>query len=72
MNSKKDGNFSNERALLETVYQKVQRKVEKYKVSHSEKPGREKALNFVMSINIMPPNYSFVPEIASNYYFAPR
>ena len=51
--------------LLQTAYENVQIKVKSFehsKVSHSEKPGEEKALNFTRVIDITPPNYSFIPE----------
>lgn len=70
---KKDGDFNNYQTLLKIVYQDVERKVRKskhYKLSHFEKPGREKAINFVMGINITPPSSS-CSKIALNCYFPP-
>ena len=51
--------------LLQAVYENVQIKVKNFKqskVSQSEKPGEEKALNFTRGIDITPGNYSFMPE----------
>ena len=58
--------------FLSLVYENVEKKVKKLKhskASHSKKPGREKAQNFTVGINITPPNYSSISGNCFNLLF---